>query len=59
MALTYSPASGLIKRDGAVIGAIKKVKSRYVFVHFMFEPIKCDAASVEDLLPKIKKALGE
>ncbi len=60
MALTYSPASNLIKRDGVVIGAIKKIKTKFVFTHYKFNGrIECNAATVEELLPKIKKALGE
>ncbi len=60
MALTYSPSSSLIKRDGIVVGAIKKVKTKYVFAHYKFNNrIEANAATVEELLPKIKKALGE
>ncbi len=58
MSLTYSRSSGFIKRDGAVIGAIKEIDGRYVFKEHRFNrPIACEAATVEKLLPKIKKEL--
>lgn len=57
--MTYSPSSGLIKVDGAVIGAIKKVKRRYVFVYYKFNSdIVANAATIEELLPKIRKAIN-
>ncbi len=58
MSLTYSPASGLIKRDGVVIGAIEKKHNLYLFKHYKFKDrFTCSAATIEALLPKIKKEL--
>ncbi len=58
MSLTYSRSSGAIKRDGAVVGVVKEIDGRYVFKEARFNrPITCEAATVEELLPKIKKEL--
>lgn len=60
MNLTYSPSSGLIKSDGKVVGAVKKIKSRYVFAYYKFNSdIVANAATVEQLLPKIKKVISK
>lgn len=58
MNLTYNPASGLIKRDGAVVGIVTQTKSGFTFDQYTSNKVpQLTALSVKKLLPKIKKAL--
>lgn len=59
MTLTHNRTSGHIKLDGAIIGTIKLVKKRYVFVHYKFKSDLVSAASVKELLPLIRQSLEE
>jgi len=59
MKLTHNPSSGVIKRDGAVVGVIKSDKRRFIFVLYAFDKIECNAPTIEKLLPKIKKLMEE
>lgn len=56
--LTYNPTSGHIKRDGVVVGNVKRIKTKFVFIRFKFDKIEASAATVEKLLPKIKELLS-
>jgi hypothetical protein len=57
MNLTYNPASGHVKRDGAIIGTIRKLKQEFVFTYYRFASDDIRAASVEALLPQIRDML--
>ena len=60
MILTHNPKSGVIKRDGAVVGVITKAGRSFVFDHYTFKKGKqLSAATVAALLPKIRKQLDE
>lgn len=57
-ALTYSPTTGHVKVDGAVVGFIEKKGTRFVFIRYKFATVAaCKAATLAALLPKIRKEL--
>lgn len=57
-ALTYSPSSGHVKVDGAVVGYITKKDNRFVFIRYKFATIvSCSASRMDLLLPKVRKEL--
>jgi len=59
MKLTHNPKTGVIKKDGAVVGVITKTGNKFVFDHYTFKKgPKLNATTVEALLPKIKKELS-
>lgn len=56
--LAYSPSSGHVKLNGAVVGIIEKKGNRVVFIEYKFKSvISCSAARLELLLPKIREKL--
>lgn len=60
MNLTYNPASGLIKRGGAVVGIVTQTDAGFTFDHYKFKDApQLTALSIKKLLSKIKVRLEE
>jgi hypothetical protein len=56
--LTYSPSTGHVKLDGAVVGIISKKGRDHVFIRYEFASVvSCKASRLDLLLPKIRKVL--